>query len=246
MYPKQYNPARDVILREPGYQEPEEKDIAMSRITGALENAFNLVRELHPDVKHAIFTVYLHPRGDRRGHFWQNSWRRQTHKGESRAFDEIHISSHILHEGAISIMRTLVHEAVHSHCAANKIQEVSRQGRYHNKEFRKLAEEWHLICESDPKIGTRTVGITKEGLSIYAKAIETLEKALVVWQDYPGFAISIPGLTNIGIKPKKKGTKSGYVKMVCPGCGLTIRTSRSAAEERSIICGDCELQFEMG
>ena len=67
---------------------------------------------------------------------------------EQRA--EIMISGEGLRRTPAEVLGTLLHEAAHALAHARGIKDTSRQGRYHNKQFKIHAEELGLTVEHDP------------------------------------------------------------------------------------------------
>ena len=50
------------------------------------------------------------------------------------------------------VLGTLLHEAAHALAAARGITGTSRQGRYHNKKYARLADELGLDVAEDPRL----------------------------------------------------------------------------------------------
>lgn len=203
----------------------------LSAITMSLERAWTAIRTAYPDVRPAIITVYLHARGDRRGHFRQSCWTTINAQG---ARDEVHISSHILKEGPISVFQTLLHEAGHSICVTRNVQDVSRQGRYHNLNFGIVARTLGLVTASDPKIGVVTTGITDAARDMFSHVLVDLAETLDLYQDLR--------VQPQGRKPKGKSTS---VKLQCPTCGRIIRASAKTVKGGPIECVPCNEDFHI-
>lgn len=201
----------------------------LSIVTSALERSWTAIRTVHPDVRDAAMVVYLHPRGDRRGHYWQESWTTR----DNGSLDEVHVSSHILAEGAESVFRTLLHEACHSIAITRGVQDTSRQNRYHNGEFSKLAWELGLVTVADRAIGCVTTAMSPKAQNRFRNPLSELADALDLWQDQGVYATLRVG--------KPKTTKS--VKLVCPECERIIRASRSCVDFGPITCGVCLCWF---
>jgi hypothetical protein len=202
----------------------------LSSLTSALERCWTAIRTVHPDVRDAAIVVYLHPRGDRRGHFVDGAWTTSDHN----QLDEVHVSSHILDEGAQSVFRTLLHEACHSIARTRSIDECSRQGRYHNWRFAALAHNIGLVTASDTVCGCVTPAITDAAQVQYANAIEELHNAIGLWR-----GLQQPG--QVTRKPKKR-TSSGN-KLVCPRCRRVIRASNKTLQGGAIRCVPCGKDF---
>lgn len=119
---------------------------------------------------------------------------------------------------------TLIHEMVHLMNLQNGVQDTSRSGMYHNKNFKQTAEEHGLEIEKDAKYGWCRTKLTEAALE-YVNSLEgqvfTLVRSRI---------------------PKLKGnSSSSSKKYVCPGCGAIIR----ATKEVNVMCGDCEIHFEV-
>jgi len=144
-----------------------------SKIISLLEDLYEGLRMDTPDLPPVFFKLD-HGRTLRAqvwGHFAPNAW---TADGAPR--HEIMIASECLAAGADQVLQTVVHEAVHALAEARGIQETSRQGRYHNRKFVKLAEELGMTYDDpknkdakgklvpDERIGYSAVVLTQETL----------------------------------------------------------------------------------
>src|SRR5690242_5020728 len=115
---------------------------AASRILKILEDTWLEIRRWHPEIPAAVIIIASgtdgkHPRW---GHHAPGRW---NVAGEQRT--EIMISGEGLRRTASDVLGTLLHEAAHALAHARGIKDTSRQGRYHNKHFKTLAEELGLI-----------------------------------------------------------------------------------------------------
>lgn len=145
-------------------------------------------------------------------------------KGE-KEYHEINLSAETLKRHYYNTCATLLHEMVHHYCQSNGIKDTSRQGRYHNKDFKKIAEERGLIISYSSSIGwslTEPSDKLKEYIDSLGLDFQKL------YRDTP-------------IKEPKEAAKSKIFKYQCPVCGLKIRTSKENAHIRCLDC-DEELQ----
>lgn len=206
----------------------------LSATTHATERALTAIRLVHPDVRPAVMVIYRHEKGDRRGHYAPESW---LVAGKDGAEDEIHISSTILGEGAESVLRTLLHEAAHSIAHSRGVQDVSRQNRYHNTRFKRLAEDMGLCVseEPDPTYGYMTTGLKEQTKAKYRTVLAELQEALNIYQR-PRAAGTTTGKTGNGTR---------MLKATCPSCGRIIRGSRQTFEAGAIVCEPCGEPFEL-
>ena len=204
----------------------------LSAVTKVLEYAWSEIQKKHEDVRDAVMVVYLHSKGDRRGHYAPESWTVAGTGEERDAVDEVHISSHILSQGARSVMETLVHEAVHSAARARGVKDTSRQGRWHNKRFASLAVEFGLMVERDSKIGHVTPDLENETVDAYEETI--------MWvSDQCG------DLFQTFAKKQKKTRKANTVKVKCPDCGRFFRIGTKQLEIGALACVPCGTEFEV-
>ncbi len=209
-------------------------NLTLSQVTRTLEVAWQAVRDIHHDVRPAIMVVYLHPKNDRRGHWAPESWTVASDDEENSQqdhIDEVHISSHILSQGGRSIMETVVHEAAHSTARSRKVKDVSRQGRWHNRRFAGIAEEFGLVVERDSKVGHRTPDLTDEASEIYSESVMWLN-------DATGNLFQSPQSRDKPTKP------ANTVKLVCPTCGRYFRIGRKQFEAGPVGCLPCGVEFE--
>lgn len=148
----------------------------------------------------------------------------QTSKAERY---NINISADYLNRSREAIIATLMHEMCHLYALQNEIQDTSRSGIYHNKKFKKIAEEHGLIVEEADKIGW---------------SVTTLKPDTKKWlEDNCNFAeITIckkkPLVADRVAKPKQSSRK-----YVCPCYGLIVR----ATKECKIQCMDCEEEMKL-
>jgi len=202
--------------------------ILSSEMVAALEFTWTEIQRQHPDVQHAIFTLYHETKGNSRGYYASKRWKDNAKKN----YDEVKIDTIILKEGAASVLRTLIHEAVHSHNNKLNIQDVSRNNRYHNKHFKKAAEAFGLTCEADKVIGIITTNVKPDTLKLYKLQLARLTKAIKAYQD--------PTL-------KIEGTeKSRQLKAECE-CDdpRVIRLSAKVYSQGAIKCQLCHAPFTL-
>ena len=158
------------------------------------------------------------------GHFtpvkvWTDTLKNSTH--------EINISPNFQRD-KYAVVATLLHEMVHAYAHANGIKDTSRQGRYHNKAFKKLAEERGLIIEYADCIGW---SVTRPSESLCAFVDETRIKLCDCFRD------------GERKEPKDSKPRPKKYKYKCPLCELTIETINDNARIMCITCNH-ELQRE--
>jgi hypothetical protein len=92
------------------------------------------------------------------------------------------ISGEGLKRGAPAVLGTLLHEAAHALATARGIKDTSRQGRYHNKHFRDLAEELGIATEHDQQLGWSITTIPAATLITWARQVYEINNALTLWR----------------------------------------------------------------
>jgi hypothetical protein len=126
-----------------------------------------------------------------------------------------------------AVFETLLHEAVHAYQDVIGEAGTSRQGRYHNKTFRKRADSFGLVVKAHPQIGCVTPDITDACAYHYRDAIAEIDEALKVAR---------------ACEPETpNGSETGVV-LIC-GCERRSASRDSTAEEGPIVCGRCAEEF---
>ena len=199
----------------------------VSRILGVLEDLWQAIRTHHPEIPPVVIIIASGTEGKqaRYGHHAPGRW-----YVDSQERAEIMISGEGLRRDAHSVLGTLLHEAAHALAAARGIKDTSRQGRYHNKHFKTLAEELGITVDFDGVIGwsiTTTPGTTA---ALYADQLAALKTAMILWRRDE---ILIP----------KERRSSNLIAAVCP-CGRSIRAAASTLAEAPITCTACGGQFQ--
>lgn len=140
----------------------------------------------------------------------------------------MNIAAEVLDYPIEELLDTVIHEQVHIYCRENNIQEVSRNGSYHNKRFKELAEAKGLVCiNTGSSCGWNTQGKGNDKLIAYA-----LEKGYTELQISRRSPRTMAG----GRLAPEERRPSSTRKLICPGgCGQTVRATKTV----NIICGRC-------
>ena len=139
-----------------------------------LEATWQTIRARQPQIPPVVIVIASGTDGRqaRWGHHAPHRWRVGL---EDRA--EIMISGEGLRRGAPAVLGTLLHEAAHALAAARGIQDTSRQGRYHNKHYKILAEELGITTEHDPRLGWSITTVPETTVLSYARQLYKLQNA---------------------------------------------------------------------
>lgn len=196
----------------------------------ALETAWATIRTRHPEVPDAVLIVGSGSPANAKaamkwGHFAALRWQH----GDTR-LPEVLISGEGLKRSPAEVLVTLLHEATHGLADARGIQDTSRQGRWHNKRFAKLAAELGLEARKDDKLGYSPCTLTDQAAITYADTITTLGKALNAYR-HPDLFVG-----------KQRTNNNNGITVECD-CPRKIRLSDTAFEQGPIVCGVCEMPF---
>lgn len=149
-------------------------------IVTVLNRAWTAVQRNHPEVP-AVMIVTGRRRSRQehttRGQHCAETW--HVHGLEGR-HAEVWVAGERLAEGGSAVMQTLIHEAAHALARARDIKDTSNKGRYHNKEFVKLAEEMGLegpAASGGKSLGYSDCTITSATTELYGAEIKELDDA---------------------------------------------------------------------
>jgi hypothetical protein len=202
-------------------------------LVSAVEATWATIQENHPDTPDVIVTLGAGSGGKggglRLGHFAPSRWVRE---GEAD-MHELFVGGEGLSRGAVGVLGTLLHEAVHGVAATRAIQDTSRQGRYHNKRFQKLAGELGIEVEHSESLGWSTTTVPDATAELYADQVAQLAGAITAYR-HPEASSAAGG---------RKSNNNGQA-LVC-GCGRKIRASAAVVEAGPILCGLCKEPFSV-
>lgn len=164
-----------------------------------------------------------------------NTWFTTDGKG----MKELNISANYLTRPIEELVTTLIHECSHVYNASHGIKDTSNGYVYHNRRFKKTAEEMGRIrIERHEKYGWTVSYPTEETLDFCIR--NGLEDIKIGRQPVFSFGGFTGGTSSDGNAPKTAPKKSSTIKWRCPCCGTKIRSTK----EVNVICGDCNVAFE--
>jgi hypothetical protein len=202
-----------------------------SGLVAALEDAREAIRSEHPDPPAAVLITGAGSlgagRGLRLGHFAAGRW--QT--DQPGAIAEIFVGGEGLARGATPGLATLLHEAAHALAHKRQLKDTSRQGRYHNRRFKDLAEQVGLRVEHHPTLGWSPTTLPEHTAVRCTSAIATLELALGAHRERESR------------DPQAGGARSQNLKPCVCACGRRIRVAAGVLAQAPIICGICQQPF---
>src|SRR5262245_37309873 len=183
-----------------------------SMVVAALEAGWAAIRDHNPGVPAAV--VVLAPAGPakpadglRVGHFAFLRWQHGTTR-----MPGVLVSGEGLNRTPAEVVTTLLHEAAHALADVRGIKDTSRQGRWHNQQFAKLAAELGLVASKDERLGWSPC-VLKPGIQArYADVLKQL-----------GAAMSAYRLADESGEKKRTNSNNG-LSLSC-GCPRKIRVS---------------------
>jgi hypothetical protein len=214
----------------------------------AIENVWTAIQANNPDVPDVVVTLGTGAGSSSQmklGHFAANVW---TH-GE----DDIHelfVGAEGLKRGATAVLGTLLHEASHAVAEQRSIKDTSRQGRYHNKNFKTVAEELGITVEHSEKLGWSTTTVPDETASLYSIEVLELDAVITAYRK-SSWIFSTGGTATADpdkdpAKPARKSSNNGVVWECQCEEPRKIRMSQKVADLGSITCGECGEEFTEG
>jgi hypothetical protein len=206
-------------------------EVAASAVVAAMERAWTTIRARHPEVPEVVVVLGAGSEARRGlfklGHFAAARWQVN---GQRRA--EVLVSGEGLQRGAVDVLGTLLHEAAHGLACARGVKDTSRQGRYHNRTYARLAYELGLQVACDRQTGWSQTTIPDQLAAAYAAELADLAAALNLWRYAEQ---QLPTSTS----------SRNLLACACP-CGRKLRIAKATLEQAPIVCGACEEAFEPG
>jgi len=207
------------------------QDVTISpRLVTAIDRTWAAIQAQHLDAPSVVITLGAGSGaatgGLKLGHFADGRWQHADAK-----LPELFIGGEGLARGAREVLGTLLHEAAHGVASVRKIQDTSRQGRFHNGRFRALAEEHGLDVARTGSIGWSATTVPNATAKLYRGELRRLEAALVAYRHVDGRGRGGRTSNNNGVAAR------------C-GCGRRIRVAKSVLSAGPITCSLCGSDFE--
>ena len=167
-------PTRGSKLTEPG---PGSRTASL--LVQVLEDTWLAIRRRHPEIPAVVIILAsgTETRQPRWGHFASGRWYVEH---DERA--EVMISGEALRLTPAEVLAVILHEAAHALAYARGIKDTSRQGRYHNKQFKTHADELGLAVEHDQRNGWSASKITHDAEHAYDDQLTALAEAMTLWR----------------------------------------------------------------
>lgn len=159
---------------------------------------------------------------------------------DGKAMKELNVSANYLTRDIVEVVTTLIHECSHIYNMENGIKDTSNGYVYHNKRFKKTAEELGKIkIDRHEKYGWTISTPTEETIDFCIR--NGLENIMIGRQSEISFGTGFTGGTSGNTTPPRPTTTkpSSTRKYICPCCGNSFR----ATKDINVICGDCNVTF---
>lgn len=207
----------------------------MSRAVSQLEHIYNVLNTdfFNDALPVPIITVQSKP-----GSYGHCTTTKVWQRKESKAY-ELNIAAEVLNFPIEETIDTMLHEMCHLFCMQNKIKDTCNNGKYHNKRFKKVAEDHGLTCVPCGQYGWNT----KPGDNLVEYALEKGWSEIQMGRNSlpPAMRTGNTGTNQPGDNGDQSGGKrpSSTRKYVCPHCGQSVRATKRV----NIICGNCMEQM---
>jgi len=183
---------------------------------------------------------------NRRSMGWCTNQKVWKDNATQQTFYEIAVCGEYLFRDVDEICATFLHELVHLYCNQYQLKDTSRGSTYHNKVFKRIAEQHGLVVSYDKRIGwsPSTIKDTEkeyirqtvnENVFVLTRNHHKKAKGLPEKED-PDPIAPAPGDGEETLTKPRSSTR----KYICPKCRASVR----ATKDVNIICGDCKIPFE--
>ena len=175
------------------------------------------------ELKKPMITISPDPKNKAFG--WITSEKLWKENEKDGGMYELNLSAQFLNRSLSEIASTLIHEMCHQWSKENHLKDTARSGSFHNKLFKKVAEEHGLNTEFVNGRGWATTTLNESAEQLLARYVASNPERLV----YRG----------IPMKPKRVRDVS-MRKYVCPDCGISVRATKVV----NVVCGNCVKQMQ--
>jgi len=200
------------------------------RLLTTLDAVWSAIRAAHADVPPVVLLTAPGERSQRKiGHFWALKWQHRTEGN----LHEVVLVAEYLNRTACDVLEVLLHEAAHACNFVRGIKDCSAN-QYHNRAFRKTAEELGLHVEQMGHYGFAHTSLTEETEKRWSEQIAMLGREIQVfrrWNRKRKLGVQTPNRRNL--------------RCSC-ACGFLIRVSRTTLNQTEIQCGRCRKRFVEG
>lgn len=216
----------------------------IEKITSELHKAYDLINRHFFESKLPTIAITIQSESRRqlsmgwctRKEIWSDK------EGKIKMY-EINLTPEFLDLDFYETMDTLMHEMVHLYNNIHGVQDVSRSGTYHNSKFRDESIKRGFEYEDDKP--DKKYGWSFSRLSEDTKRkIDTLDinkNTFSIARKTPGHYLTQEEQSSETNDEESKNKPKSF-KWVCSSCNAILRTTK---EDMNIVCGDCNVKFEI-
>lgn len=206
--------------------------IKTSRAVSQLEKMFSVLNNelFDGELDTPIITIQSSPRS-----YGHSTVKKVWKQSDGTTRYEINISAEYINLEIECTLDTLIHEMIHQYCRIKGIKETSRNGHYHNNEFKKLAEEKGLKVFKCGNAGWNTDHHGNDKLTEIAIKHEWYD--IEIGRNTITFKSSEQNPQN---ESEQTHATSSTIKYHCPKCNTKIRATRNLDGLLKCIPCDCE------
>lgn len=204
------------------------------RVSGYLVKIFKAINEEYFNNELETPTITIQSTVGAYGHITTS---RVWHTSETATY-ELNIGADYMNRPIENVVATLIHESVHLYCMMNNLKDTSNRGIYHNKTFKRVAEEMgHLQIDRHEKYGWTITEPTEDTLDFIIKyGFEDIQISRGSQYTFVGIGGDKSG-NGTPVKPPRKPTSTR--KYICPCCGNSFRATKNL----NVLCMDCDEQY---
>ena len=129
-------------------------EASVKPVIGELESLFSTFNKALFEGKLEKPVITVSPDNTRGAYGWCTGWKAWQDGTKEGGFYEINLCAEYLNRPFEETCCTLIHEMVHLWNLQEGVQDTSRSGTYHNKNFKIAAEAHGLIVEKRPNMGS--------------------------------------------------------------------------------------------
>lgn len=200
--------------------------ITMEKCIAELHKAFDLLNKTYYNNELPTPMITVYPTAKQNAFGWFTPAKLWTDENKETQLHEIALSAEYMNRSYIDVIGTLHHEMIHLYCHINGIKDTSRNGKYHNKNFKEESEKRGFVYDYDTPD-------KRHGWSFNKKSEELIETIKSFNLDEDAFKVA----RAIEKQNKRPQRRFSYE---C-GCGTRIRGKAGL----NITCNDCGMDFKM-
>ena len=202
-----------------------------------LEDLFDFWNQTEFDgaLEKPVITVCQDRRG--RAYGWLIPSRIWKKADGSVASPEINMCSQYLDRPFEQTAATMLHEACHLYAFMHEIADTSSNGKYHTREYKKIAEAHGLIVERSRSHGYNVTKLSEESL----KRLQSFTGERSYLYDTRPRASTEDFAAVAEQKAKSNRAPTARYTFCCPTCGQRIK---AYSADVNLTCNQCKVPFE--